>query len=618
MQFVLLATLSTYQTTHNELTWDFAIYYQAFWLIAHGYLQPFSSLAFIPFAQIHANFLMWPLAAIGTVWSDFLALKLIQDTAFACASFIALLWCDEILARGGVENAQHRRVLLLVALFTLILDPWIYESSAYDFHFYAISALALVGLGRALFRGCTLEPILWAAFGISAGDVTTTQVAACAFGLALWVPRARKTGLSIAAAAAAWFIVLVHTGLVKGDILAVNYSYLAKGAQDITAFDVLLGLLEHPQIIADKIAAHWDLLYANLSPGGFAGLISPLTGVPVALTLFENLMSSTPANLYIGPGNENGPIYALMAPGLAWLLAWIYQRFGARPAMGLALVAAANVAGWFCVSYPGIAARWGRVPEDDLGQIARIGRFANVDDEVIASQSFVGAFAGRRSLYAFLPGESVPLRERRTFVVLLAGDGVPQSYAAIATVATFPHARILYQSNDLWAFEIDRTTPGALVFPRAASAIPGYVLATDYGQRDFAAHTISTQHAPASGYLARGAYWWLPPGAYVAHALVESDAPVELEAWDYFIDRPVARARFARGGPLAMPFRFRNYFGYHPYAGRWIFRHESDIVDRNDFIDLRVRVAPGARARVKDVALTRAGTSSAAPQALTR
>jgi hypothetical protein len=608
VQFALLASLSAYESKHAALSRDFAIYYQAFWLIAHGDLHPFCSIDSLPFVQIHANFLMWPLGAIGAIWSDPLALKLTQDAAFAGASFLALLWSEDVLLRGSVESARSRRAFLFVALFSLILNPWIYESSAFDFHFYAISALALVGLGRALYRSRTLEAVLWAAFGISAGDVTTTQMAACAFGLAFAVPRARKAGLAIAAAAAAWFVLLVHAGLVKGDILAVNYSYLAKGKHDLTALDVLLGLLEHPQIVAGKVAAHWDLLFANLSPGGFAGLISPLTGVPVALTLFENLMSSTTANFYIAPGNENGPIYALMAPGLAWLLALIYRRFGSRPAIGLALFAAANAACWFCLSYPGIAERWSRVPEDNLEQIDRLEHLANADDEVIASWRFIGAFAGRRSVYSIVPGESVPLRERRTFVVLLALEGVPKSYAAIAALANLPHARLLSFANDLWMYEIDRTAPGTFVFPRSAPAIQGNVLTTDYGRRDFAARAMSTEHAPASGYLVRGAYWWQPPGAYVARASVESSAPVELEVWGvHSLDRPVARARFPHGGQLAMPFRFSGNLGYRSDAGTTLFRHDSDDGARNGVIDLRVRVAPGAKASVKDVALTLAG-----------
>ncbi len=599
-QFALLASLSIYEVTHAALTWDFAVYYQAFWLIAHGDLQPFSSMGRIPFAQVHANFLMWPLALLGTLSAQPLTLKLVQDAATSSASLIALLWSGEILAER-VANAGHRRLILTGVLLTLVLNPWIYEANAYDFHFFSITALALLGLSRALYGGRTGEAVLWALFGISAGDVTTTQISACAFGLALFVRRARPAGFAIAAAGAAWFAFVAHFGLVKGDILAVNYGYLAKRAQEVTPLDVLLGLLAQPQVVAGKFAAHWDMLYANLAPGGFVGALSPLTIFPSALTLFENVMSSTPANFYIGPGAQNCPVYLLMVPGLAWSLAWAYQRLGSRLALALMLLAAANAAGWFCVIYPGAMERWSRVDDDDVARIAQVARLAGNGGEVIASQRFVGALAGRREVYGLLPGETVPLAPR-TFVAVLSIEGVPQSYAALATVAALPNAHVLRASNEFWTFEIDGASPAKLTFPKTATILPAYVLATDFGRRDFVSRTLTTDRAAHDGYLVRGAYWRSRAGDYVARATLASSAPVALEVWNLTQNRLVASRQFARGGRLALPFSLRGDAARRPIRD-WPYHHTSALTVPDDMLDLRVRVAPGARASVRDVSL---------------
>jgi hypothetical protein len=607
VQLTLLVSLSIYETTHDALTWDFAVYYQAFWLLAHGDVHPFSSLGLIPFIQIHANFLMWPLAALGAVSSAPLTLKLVQDVALCGASLIAFLWSDDILAQR-VEDAAHRRLILTGTLLTLVVNPWIYESNAYDFHFFSITALALLGLGRALFRGRTREAVLWALLGVSAGDVTATQVCACAFGLALAMRRGRPAALAIAAAAAAWFGFLARSGFVKGDILSVNYGYLAKGAKEVTPFDVLLGLLARPQIVAGKIAAHWDMLYANLAPGGFVGLFSPLTAVPTALTLFENVMSSTKTSFYIAPGAQNCPVYLLMVPGLAWFLGWAYQRLGARAALGLTLLAFANAAAWFCAIYPGAMERWSRVPDEDVAQVERLERAAG-SDEVIASQHFVGALAGRRTIYGLVNGETVPLAAR-TFVGIQSTEGVPQSYAALAAVAKLPGAHVLYQSNDFWTFEIDADSGSTLTVPTTAPALEAFVLATDYGKRDFTSHTMTTERAPGDGYLVRGAYWRKAPGNYVGRVTVATSAPVTLEAWDISSNRLIASARYARGGRLTFPFSLSTAVAVPHRIDDWPFHRMSDSVIPDDMLDLRVRITPGARAGVGEVSLFESGSKS--------
>jgi hypothetical protein len=46
------------------LTPDFAQYQQAWYLIAHGHLNPYDTVGNFPFWQNHGEFIMWPLAAL--------------------------------------------------------------------------------------------------------------------------------------------------------------------------------------------------------------------------------------------------------------------------------------------------------------------------------------------------------------------------------------------------------------------------------------------------------------------------------------------------------------------------------------------------------------------------
>ena len=155
--------------------------------------------------------------------------------------------------------------------------------------------------------------------------------------------------------------------------------------------------------------------------------------------------------------------------------------------------------------------------------------------------------------------------------------------------------------------EIDRTAPGTFLFPRLAPAIQGNVLTTDYGRRGFAARAMSTEHAPASGYLVRGAI-----GGSRRERTSRAPRSVQRTGGARSLGRPLPRpARRARSFPARRPardaFPFSGNLGYRSDAGTTLFRHDLDDGARKSVIDLRVRVAPGAKASVKDVALNSAG-----------
>ena len=66
------------------LTVDFAEYENAWFLIAHGHLDPMNSVGNGAFWQNHAEFIMWPLAGLYWVWPHQVTLLWIQD-AWRCA-----------------------------------------------------------------------------------------------------------------------------------------------------------------------------------------------------------------------------------------------------------------------------------------------------------------------------------------------------------------------------------------------------------------------------------------------------------------------------------------------------------------------------------------------------
>ena len=64
-----------------SLTPDFAQYQQAWYLIAHGHLNPYDTMGSFVFWQNHGEFVMWPLALLYWVWPHGITLLWLQDTA---------------------------------------------------------------------------------------------------------------------------------------------------------------------------------------------------------------------------------------------------------------------------------------------------------------------------------------------------------------------------------------------------------------------------------------------------------------------------------------------------------------------------------------------------------
>jgi hypothetical protein len=603
-QFCLLAWISIAEVGRRSLMWDFAVYYQAFYLIANGHLDAFESIAGMPFLKIHANLLMWPLGVVGAISSAPLTLKLISDGAAALATLVGLEWARELVERENTANKAVEATIVICCVAVAVLNPWTYQSNAFDFHFYAISALAAVGLGRALYNGAAGPACAWMLLGVSAGDVSTTIVTATALGLGLALPYARQTAFSLAIVGAVAFAAIDLRGFALGDEFAKNFPYVRGGHGPPNAFAVLSWLLAHPAFVASKLAAHLDALYANLSPSGFIGLACPFTALPILLILFENAMT-TDVRDFIWPGNETAPVYYLMLPGLAWTLVWMTRLRLAKFVGPACLLIVANCAGWFFVWFPLVEPQWIRVAPTASATLDALHNRLADNDEVIASDRFIGTLADREAAYSFHGGRHFPIKGR-TFVALSASDGTSpngwaQTYGGIATLFGRTDTRLVSVTHGLWIFEIPRATGRSFDPPQTIASLPAAVFEGDVGQRDLSRYSVSGDGR--AGYLIRDAVWRDPPGRYAAR--VTAAGPITIEAWDASRKALLARKSFddVRGAvivPFALPYRGGNNY----FTGAWIFRCGRQLSgDENDWIELRVAVPRGAHSRVDTVAL---------------
>ncbi len=81
LQFLAFCIWSAILVHRVALTHDFITYEQAFFLISHGHLDPFSSSLGYPFWQDHGSFLLWPLAFLNWLWPHPVTLLWLQDAA---------------------------------------------------------------------------------------------------------------------------------------------------------------------------------------------------------------------------------------------------------------------------------------------------------------------------------------------------------------------------------------------------------------------------------------------------------------------------------------------------------------------------------------------------------
>src|ERR1700722_766168 len=64
LQWLALVFVSVRLFDHYHLGRDFSVYSQAWWLIAHGHLNPFSSPSGLSFVKNHFELIMWVLAPL--------------------------------------------------------------------------------------------------------------------------------------------------------------------------------------------------------------------------------------------------------------------------------------------------------------------------------------------------------------------------------------------------------------------------------------------------------------------------------------------------------------------------------------------------------------------------
>jgi uncharacterized membrane protein len=434
-QLGVLIAYSALLYSRFDLTRDFAVFHQAWLLIAHGTLSPFNSVDGFPFWRNHFELAMWPLALLYWVSPHPFDLLVVQDVALAGAGLVAYRFGLDVATRrmyrtgrGGAPGLPA--VPLAVGLLlVLLLDPWLWQAASFDFHFQALAALFTVLSARDLYNGKLWRALLFALLTLLNGDVAGTYVIGLGLTGLVAARATRRAGVAMVVMGAAWVAIISALGANLGSSFASGYAYLVEPGQKVTLWSIGEGLVRHPSRAFHVLDTRWRTILKNLVPVGLIGVLSPYAlGVSFVVFLAGVLQSSAG---YIAPGYQNVVVYFLVPVGTVMVLDWVAGTRRVRTssigaaALGVALLATSL--GYGISQLRLIPGSWLLVTP---GAVAALDHAASVvpgDAEVVASQGVMGRFGGRRYVYQVVYDvESYPLRAKEVVFVLAAGEGIEQ------------------------------------------------------------------------------------------------------------------------------------------------------------------------------------------------
>lgn len=601
-EWFALIVLSIIQYRHFALTLDFSYYHQAWYLIAHGELNPNMLIDGSPFYKNHLELFLWLMAPLYWLWPHSFWLLVAEDTGIAGASWVAWLWIRSMVEGAREISRRVRGMALTVALILLLVNPWMIQAITFPFHFEDLTALFLIAAAWSFYRDKNTWGWVWTAAVISTGNVSMTYVVALGISLVLMDHGRRRRGWVAIGLGLFAFLAASHLGVNLGAAIpAATGSSRATHATHHNllsgASGLLVGLLLHPGAIFKALFPHRLNIYANLAPEGFLGLFTPW-GFPIALVVL--LENNLPAFVnFTLPGFQSFPMYPFLIVGSAQVLLWVLRRrrwLGVLLSLGLAV----NVAGWAYVWTPHIvpSALESGISPQAASVLQQLRRTIPPSSEVVASQGIIGRFAGRKAYDVFQP--SIPLVRHRVFFIVSPYQGIDLASATaelqrIVALERLPNIRLLTNSARIWAFSWNPPHGMKTLTLRPGTAVQAWTLASAVGTPvmtgPFADWHMTTASAQP-GYVAQQAYWRLKNGVYRAIVRVSDTGPANLEVWNATGNVLLQRTTLPTTNgteTLTISFRVNHQYPANTYKGRSVFAMEpTPLAHYENQIELRV------------------------------
>lgn len=467
LHLAALLRRSWLQWNAGSVSQDFAIFHQAWALIGSGHLDPDSTIVGYPYWQSHFELIMWPLALLHPLFPSGFTLLVLQDLAIVGAELMAVLWVLEVTRRDRSPRLVHL-LPVAVTLLLLVTNERIWAAAKGDFHFQAFATLALLGAGRAVWRGQKRAPWVWVLLALLTGDVAGTYVAG--LGLSALVARkdTRLTGLALIVAGGVWTAGVGLLGANRGSAIG-GYQHLVDDplpAGGAALLMLVAALVLHPGRPLSVLWGKAGLFRAEFTATGLLGLVHPWTfGVVLVVAISGGLQQSL---AFFAPF-QNFPALVFGTAGTGMVLDWLGRRAAAGAGARARGVLLGRVALAVAVVLVVATATVGRRPAEAsfpepasaAGALDQVQQALRPGDEVIASFGLVGRFAGRENVFYFIFPASVPVAADQVVFVFSPTVGnmpTPGDQLTAAETVRALGATPIVQTDDVLAF---RWTPPA-------------------------------------------------------------------------------------------------------------------------------------------------------------
>lgn len=541
LQLTGFAIWSAILYSHFALTFDFAIYNQAWFLIAHGNLNPFITTQGFPFWQGHCEFIVWPLALFYWIWPHGVTLLWLQDISVVIAEGVAFTWICELAS----AHRPDRDAIWLAGsgLALLAVNPWIWWSVSFDFHSETLAIPFVVLLARDLASG-RRRVWAWVPPLLTCGDVAGTYLFGLGISGVLAGSRYRRRGVVMAAIglAATLLIALVHGNKASGGGLEA-YAYLAGGVAGgpagagLSLGALAKGIASHPLAVLRVLWAKRLDMWTNLAPSGLLGVGFVWTLPIVVVVLLANSLFN--GLLFAIPSFQDMPLYVLVPAGTVAVLVWL-MRHNRRAAFFVSGALALQAVAWTIVFAPVTPGRWLKVSSAAAATLADIDARIPESATVVASQGVAGRFSGRTDVRPVFGPRTLRLGRRETWFVIAPSVGVEtqstaSAMALITELAGPLHASLVTHANGIWAFRWN-PPPGeqTVTVPGEWSPLPAWAGAGAAGGivTDGSASAWHMASTGSRGYVADGLQWQVPAGKYQALVSLSTTGPVNVEVWN--------------------------------------------------------------------------------------
>jgi hypothetical protein len=587
VEFSFLCTWSLVEYHLAALTRDFTGYYQAYWLIGQGVLNPYSTPFDRPFIQNHGELTMWPLGPIAALFPSPASLLVVQDAFLAGCQIVTLRWIkDHLAARQGRSSISPRAVFWIGAVL-LLSNPWYLWTASFDFHMEPIGTLFALLAARAFYLGHRSR-WAWAACCAASGDVAATYLAGigasviAAGAIRGMRPKSRSfrkpllEGLVLVVLSVTWLAALSALGANKASHLEMYASLFGHRREAIRSAGPLglaLGALSHPFAIPRVLWEKKLDIYANLAPAGLIGMLSPWGfGVPLVVELENNL---APGLLFAAPSFQSLPVYPFVTFGTAAVICAAAEKLNAARASltrrafrrarvfvkSCAALLAANTIGWGAVWLPHAPDEWLDVSPSSAATIHKVRSWVAPQDVVYVSQGVSGIFGGMRLVYPIIgfPRQGFPVFPHRVswwIVAPFAGietEPTATQMNLIGQLIAERHGQLVLMKDGIFVvrFPASATTGTTRwFFPGTAESLVAYALRTKVGEpvtqgpvSTWRVTAWSPPDRPVAGYVAWGDYFQAHSGRFLLRAKLASSVAgiVNVEAWDADTNRLLAR-----------------------------------------------------------------------------